>query len=349
MLIIPMPPTISETEAIEASRIDITSADSSCARPGIGLARHYSMKTLMATDGSSYATTALTTAGRLLTQRDNRFDVVCVVPEFHSGALSKKADREDAKQFRGEYYDYMEKNAGRLLKRASEALQAEGIAPHVFAKTGSPGDVLVRLGEDYDVVVVGAQSRAERPSPGLGPIASRIVEHVAGIALVGRELVNDSNFKILVGVDGSSKSRNALEALRTNFNLDGSQVTLMHVVEKPWLRLSLEQEWYAELQRAYGESPEEPEAEKLFASELRLEAEQIIEDARQRLEASEVSTEARIEEGIPGNELLHEAEIGGYDLVALGATGVSDLKHTMLGSVAFKLASYAPCSVAVVR
>jgi nucleotide-binding universal stress UspA family protein len=123
----------------------------------------------------------------------------------------------------------------------------------------------------------------------------------------------------------------------------------MHVVEKPWLRLSLEQEWHAELQRAYGESPEEPEAEKLFASELRLEAEQIIEEARQRLEASQVSTEARIEEGIPGNELLREAEIGDYDLVVLGATGVSDLKHTMLGSVAFKLASYAPCSVAVVR
>ena len=306
------------------------------------------MKTLMATDGSSYAMTALATGSRLLTRRDNRFDVVCVVPEFHSGALSKKANQEHAKQFRREYYDYMEKNAGRLLKRASEALQAEGIAPHVFAKTGSPGDVLVRLGEDYDVVVVGAQSRAERPSPGLGPIASRIVEHIAGIALVGRELVNESNFKILVGVDGSARSRNAIEALRTNFNLDGAQVTLMHVVEKPWLRLNLEQEWYAELERAYGEL-EEPEAEKLFASELRQEAEQIIEDARQTLEASEVSTEARIEEGIPGNELLQEAEIGDYDLVVLGATGVSDLKRTMLGSVAFKLASYAPCSVSVVR
>jgi nucleotide-binding universal stress UspA family protein len=244
----------------------------------------------------------------------------------------------------------MEKNAGRLLKRASEVLQAEGIAAHVFAKTGSPGDVLVRLGEDYDVVVVGAQSQAERPSPGLGPIASRVVEHVAGIALVGRELVNDSSFKILVGVDGSARSRNAIEALRTNFNLDGAQVTLMHVIEKPWLRLNLEQEWYAELQRAFAaESPEKAEAEELFGPELRLEAEQIIEEARQSLKASEVSTEARIEEGIPGNELLHEAEIADYDLIVLGATGVSDLKHTMLGSVAFKLASYAPCSVAVVR
>jgi nucleotide-binding universal stress UspA family protein len=168
--------------------------------------------------------------------------------------------------------------------------------------------------------------------------------------LVGRELVNESNFKILVGVDGSERSRNAIEALRASFNLDDAQITLMHVIEKPWLRLSLEQEWAAELQRGFAaESPEKAEAEELFGTELRLEAEQIIEEARRILDSSEVSNEARINEGIPGNELLHEAEIGDYDLAVLGATGVSDLKHTILGSVAFKLASYAPCSVAVVR
>jgi nucleotide-binding universal stress UspA family protein len=307
------------------------------------------MKTLMATDGSSYAMAALTTAGRLLAQRDNRFDVVCVVPEFPAPEL-KKTSREDAKEFRRKYYDYMEQNGGRLLKRATEALLIHGIASHVFARTGSAGDVLVNLAEDYDVVVVGAQGRTERPSPGLGPVASRVVEHVGGTVLVGRELVNQSNFKILVGVDGSARSRNAIEALMTNFNLDGAQVTLMHVIEKPWLRLNLEQEWYAELQRAYAaESPEKAEAEELFGAELRREAEEIVDEARGMFEASGIATEGRIEEGIPGNELLHETEIGDYDLAIMGATGVSDLKHTMLGSVAFKLAWTATCSVAIVR
>lgn len=303
----------------------------------------------MATDGSSYAMAALTSAGRLLTRKDNRFDVVCVVPEFPLPDL-KETNRGGAKGFRRRYYDYMEQNGGRLLKRASEALMANGIAAHVFAKTGSAGDVLVSLAEDYDVVVVGAQGQTERPGPGLGPVASRVVEHVGGTVLVGRELVNESSFKILVGVDGSARSRNAIEALMTHFNLDDAQVTLMHVIEKPWLRLNLEQEWYAELQRAYAaESPEKAEAEELFGTELRREAEQIINEARQVFEASGIPTEERIEEGIPGNELLHEIEIGDYDLVVTGATGVSDLKHTMLGSVAFKLAWTASCSVAIVR
>jgi hypothetical protein len=35
-------------------------------------------------------------------------------------------------------------------------------------------------------VVVGTQSGKERPAPGLGPVASRIVEHVSGIVFVQR-------------------------------------------------------------------------------------------------------------------------------------------------------------------
>ena len=54
-------------------------------------------------------------------------------------------------------------------------------------------------------------------------------------------------------------------------------------------------------------------------------------------------------EGNPADELLRQAEVGEYDLAVVGATGASDLKHTKLGSVSFKLASNAPCSVAVIR
>jgi nucleotide-binding universal stress UspA family protein len=70
------------------------------------------------------------------------------------------------------YYEYMERNAGQVLKRAREVLQNEGVESRVLAKVGSPGDVLVGRGEDYDVVVVGAQSGLDRPSPGLGPAGS---------------------------------------------------------------------------------------------------------------------------------------------------------------------------------
>jgi len=145
------------------------------------------MKTLIATDGSDYATTALTTAGQLFTQANNRFDVTCVIPDFSPPRLLETSGLK--KSFRSQYQEEMKRKTDRVLNDARRTLEAGGIAAHVFTETGSPADVLVKLAEDYDAVVVGTQSGGERPSPGLGPVASRIVEHVSGIVLVGRRLL----------------------------------------------------------------------------------------------------------------------------------------------------------------
>jgi nucleotide-binding universal stress UspA family protein len=306
------------------------------------------MKTLLTTDGSTYATTGLTAAGNLLTKTGNKFDVVCVIPEFSLRDLRAESPSL-RKGFRSEYQNEMNRKTERVLKDAKRTLHAVGIEPHVFTETGSPADVLVRLAEDYDAIVAGTQSSTERASPGLGPVVSRMVEHVSGIVLVGRRLLNEKNFRALIAVDGSAGSNNAVETFTTSFDARDADITLMHVVEKPWLRLGLEPDWYGDIERMYGEASDEPEGERLFGKELRLEAERILEQTRQKLSRLCSSIETRIIEGNPANELLREAEAGEYDLVVVGATGVSDLKHTMLGSVSFKLASYAPCSVAVIR
>ena len=123
----------------------------------------------------------------------------------------------------------------------------------------------------------------------------------------------------------------------------------MHVIEKPWLRLSLEPEWIPERERSCGEAPEKNEMEELFGRELQLEADEIIEATRARLPGRSAGTESLVVEGNPGMEILRQTEVGEYDLAVLGATGISDLKHTLLGSVSVKVASHAPCSVAVIR
>jgi nucleotide-binding universal stress UspA family protein len=178
-------------------------------------------------------------------------------------------------------------------------MQDELLRRLVFAAICLPGrvppaDVLVNLAENYDAVVVGTQSGKERPAPGLGPVASRIVEHVSGIVFVARRLLNESNFRVLIGVDGSAGSLNALDAFATAFRLQDSEVTLMHVIEKPWLRLGMEEEWYADFERVPGQISELPEGEKLFGQELRLEADQIIEKARRQLSRLCSSVETRV-------------------------------------------------------
>jgi nucleotide-binding universal stress UspA family protein len=79
------------------------------------------------------------------------------------------------------------------------------------------------------------------------------------------------------------------------------------------------------------------------------EADPIVEEAQAQLEGYALESRSVIREGNPATEILGEAELGDYDLIVLGATGVSDLKHQVLGSVSAKVAAQAPCSVAVVR
>jgi nucleotide-binding universal stress UspA family protein len=58
---------------------------------------------------------------------------------------------------------------------------------------------------------------------------------------------------------------------------------------------------------------------------------------------------AIVAQGDPALEIVSEAERGEYDLIVLGATGASDLKHEMLGSFSTRVAQDAPCSVFVAR
>jgi nucleotide-binding universal stress UspA family protein len=140
-------------------------------------------------------------------------------------------------------------------------------------------------------------------------------------------------------VDGSSGSEQALDALTSFFDLESADITLLHVVEKLWLPPEEE------------EDSTDPESNQTaqFLLELKREAEQLLSNTRIRFlqHHSGVTTSTR--EGVPANEILSEADQGDYDLVVVGATGATDMKHSVLGSVSSKIAWNAPCSVLIVR
>ena len=66
------------------------------------------------------------------------------------------------------------------------------------------------------------------------------MEHAAAPILVGRELVSDKGFSALAAVDGSAASLRALKAATDLFNFEIAEITLLHVVETPWIHLGLE-------------------------------------------------------------------------------------------------------------
>lgn len=291
------------------------------------------MKVLLTTDGSNDAHTALVTASRLLIP--SGIGLLCVTPEL---SLTPGKDESQHRPHRKRYTDRMSAWGKRVLREGGVVLEPEGIHPNTMLKSGSPADVILRTAADYDLVVVGAHGRTERTQPGLGPVASRIVEHVSCSVLVGRPLVNEDSYRVLVAVDGSDASLNALRILAAGFKVASADVTLIHIVELPWMRLEEETE-----------TEDLTDDQRHLEAELRIEADSTVDQARRLLESAGLSTTEIITEGIPSLEILSHAEEGDYDLIVVGATGFSDLKHALLGSVSVRIAWNAPCSVAVIR
>src|SRR6185436_9526610 len=232
------------------------------------------MKTLMATDGSHQATSALRVATRLLRRTDNEAHVLCVAPEFHESRTQKNRTR-----VRDEYKKRISRETETILDRARKTLLAEGVTAETRAETGSPAKVIVRLANDYDVTVIGATSQYDTTRPGIGSVASRVVEHAPGIVLVCRENAGGSSPRILLCVDGSRASQAALNALTTYFNTESAGITLIHIVETPWVNLGLDQDWFDR----GGETRYQKSSEIQLEEELQIEANEIIQDAAEQL------------------------------------------------------------------
>jgi nucleotide-binding universal stress UspA family protein len=292
------------------------------------------MKVLLTTDGSKEATAALRAACRLLAPADRRMDVLYVAPEPRAPKSGKIA--KQALQHR------IAEETRRILEDAKQVLQEEGADVLTLSATGSPASVIMREAVDYDVTILGAKGANDRSVAGLGPVASRLVEHATGCVLVGREPPGDRGLRILVPVDGSDGSNQALDALSSFFDLESAEITLLHVLETLWLALEPEEE-------SLGASDPDAKQSDQLALELRHEAEQLLAEARARVLEHHPGVTVSIREGNPANEILSEADQGSYDLVVVGAHEANDLKHSVLGSVSSKVAWNAPCSVLVVR
>lgn len=292
------------------------------------------MRVLIATDGSSEALLAMRAASHLLSETDRQIEVLYVTRNFRAFPSGKVSAAPHKRRITQE--------ADHILQEAKQTLADEGIHAKVRHRIGSPARMLLEETGNYEVTVIGAKGRNTVSDVGLGPVATRVVEHGSGCVLVGRELRQDKGVRILAPVDGSDGSQQALDRLTTLFDLASAEITLLHVVETHWLGIEPEEE-------RLSEEPETDLDEAAVLVELRREGEQVLSEARARLSEHHAGLTTLLREGDPANEILSEAEQGEHDLVLLSASGSTDLKHRILGSVSSKVAWNAPCSVLLVR
>jgi nucleotide-binding universal stress UspA family protein len=142
--------------------------------------------------------------------------------------------------------------------------------------------------------------------------------------------------RILVPVDFSPPSDRAIRYATTLANKFGARVSLLHVVDDPFVTGA----WQAE---AFIASVPE------LLNELMMGARTHLGELKTELATQGFIVDTAVITGPPARAIVEHASAGHFDLIVMGTHGRAGLSHALLGSVAERVVQKAPCPVLTVR
>lgn len=236
------------------------------------------------------------------------------------------------------------KEAAVMAKRASEQIKKTFPEWQVCheALADSPAWAVVRTADEWkpDLIVVGAQGHSVLGGRlVLGSVSQRVLYEASCSVRIGRSprRGNDSPLRLLIGVDNSSYSAAAVEAISQRKWPSGTEVRLLAVVDTVM---------------AITPDPSEPQTLKWIEvgdEDNWDEVRQIFQPQADKLRSAGLDAAVMIRRGNPTNELLDEAENWGADCIFLGPKGTRGIDRLLLGSVSSAVSARANCSVEIVR
>ena len=140
--------------------------------------------------------------------------------------------------------------------------------------------------------------------------------------------------KILVPVDGSRYSRDAVRLAAKLAGIHGARLRLLHVLDE----LVVDQ-----IHKFSGRSAE------AVRQELRQNAQAFLEDMERDVLKESVPMELHIAEGIPHEAILKEAASWHAGLIVMGKLGRRGISHIVLGSVTERVIEFSNTPVLVVK
>ncbi len=150
--------------------------------------------------------------------------------------------------------------------------------------------------------------------------------------------------KILVPIDGSKPSYDALLRALELAKVHESEVEILHVT-------TFSEDLPAETSKTKAEpnSPSKWIAD--YMTKVRENDENMLNNAlmhsRTIVPTAKITTKLLI--GLPENEIIMEAERGGFDLIVIGSRGLGGIKELVLGSVSHKVVNDSKIPVLVVK
>jgi nucleotide-binding universal stress UspA family protein len=188
-----------------------------------------------------------------------------------------------------------------------------------------------------DLLVIGYKTHLLRPSS-----SERLVKSLAMPMLVlrGRHAGNTSPGtitirKVLCPVDFSGNSGKALSMAKGYAELFSADLHIMHVIPSHMIQERWKQ-WI------------KPQAKDRERFEREVYAETVTKFSQIRKEFN-ITSEGEIVHGIPGEMICSAADAGTYDMIVMGARGLSYLQDVLIGSTTESVLKASPCPVLVVH
>jgi nucleotide-binding universal stress UspA family protein len=186
-----------------------------------------------------------------------------------------------------------------------------------------------------NLIVMGSHGHTALGRIFLGSTSMKVLHHAHCAVRIARERKPLPKApKILLGIDGSRDSRDAVDAVAVRNWPSGTQIEVVTVVDER-LRLS-----GATLTRL-------PKPNKGFKAEGWLEL--LLNKADETLGKPEWKVSQSIHEGDASEIIMKHIEESKPNAVFLGSRGLNALQRFFLGSVSTDVAIHAPCSVEIIR
>lgn len=274
---------------------------------------------LVGYDGSGDSELALSWAIRVAEQR--RLPLRVLVSEIDPTSILELTSEWHAAKMA-----QLEKDAGDRTRNADVPAVA------VDLTRDPPAVALIDASAEAALVVVGARGHSRLSGVLLGSVSQHVARHASCPVVVARQPYDPSSTRVVVGVDGSGGSREALEFAFDHADRIGGDVTVLH----GWRSLS--RGGSASLDFPFdGYSDELRVAERVLAES--------VAGFSERYPDVMVS-----EEAIPvaPSRALADASHAAA-LVVVGSRGRGAFAGMLLGSVSQAVLTHAECPVAVVR
>ncbi len=290
------------------------------------------MKFLLAHDGSE---AALATEDFLIEITDSTkaiAEIVSVIYPPHYRTFGY-----ESMIIAAEMHESMRKEAAFALENSTTKFNEANWKQCSHLIEGIPAHEIIASSKalNVDVIAVGSQRKSGFEKFLLGSVSSKIIRHAECSVMIHRGPAKPAGEKlrILLAHDVSDYSKKAVEFLKSYPWKRAIEVLIVRVIEL------VEAFNMDAIQHTSAGWDDEVQA-----------SQQAIESVKVDLEATASSVETQLHQSQNvADELLQTSNVWKPDLIVMGHQGHGAVAQFLLGSVAYRVAEHAPCSVIIVR